>query len=363
MPLLHQRTIKIFKYIGGGVLLFGAVLDSVGNAISLITPLVASVGTVCIVLLLLLAHLILPSHPLILVNGDQRIRMLKPGIKLTAYAVGIVILLWIPSVFTQWRPPPPSAEVQPIVEALVKAHQRELAGFHEREQLAQDQIKALTKAVTALTQQHGPHIADAVSQLEQGNSAAAERIFQDIFTRKAAEGKAVNQQAAEAARHLGALAFLHDTKKALHAYRQAVRFDPENFEGWAQLGHLLVRLGQVDQATDAYRKLLALGEERGNRGLVAIAYGNLGNVYEIRGDLDQAEAMYRKALELHEALGHKVGVANQYGNLGLVYRTRGDLDQAEAMYRKALELYEALGYKVGVANQYGNLGLVHQIRG
>jgi hypothetical protein len=64
------------------------------------------------------------------------------------------------------------------------------------------------KAVIALTQQHGPRIAEAVAQLEQGNSAAAERIFQDIFTRKAAEGKAMNQQAAEAARHLGALAFL-----------------------------------------------------------------------------------------------------------------------------------------------------------
>ena len=301
-PPLPQRASKIAMYILGGFLALGAFLDSVANAISLLTPLVASIGTVCIVLVWVLAYICLPSHPLHWVFGNQRMRVKKPGIQPTAFAAGMVILLWIPSVVTQWRPPPPSAEVQAIVTELVKAHKRELAGFLEREQAAQDQLKALTNAVTALTQQHGSRIADAVAQLKQGNPAAAERIFQDILTRKAAEGKAAHQQAAEAARHLGALAFLHDTQKALYAYRQAVLFDPENAEGWTQLGNLLARLGQLDQATDAYSKVLALGEERGDRGLVAIAYGNLGNVYEIRGDLDQAETMYRKALTLFQEI-------------------------------------------------------------
>ena len=59
-------------------------------------------------------------------------------------------------------------------------------------------------------------------------------IFETILTRKASEGQAANQQASEAARHLGALAFLHDTQKALTTYRRAVVLDPANVEGWGQ---------------------------------------------------------------------------------------------------------------------------------
>src|SRR5687767_13920551 len=59
-----------------------------------------------------------------------------------------------------------------------------------------------------------------------------------MLTHKTTEGKATNQQAAEASRHLNALAFLHDTKKALHAYHQVVSLAPENAEGWTQLGPL-----------------------------------------------------------------------------------------------------------------------------
>ena len=75
----------------------------------------------------------------------------------------------------------------------------------------------------------------------QGHTAAAETIFEAVLARKAAEGQAANQQAAAAARHLGALAFLHDKEKALIAYRRAVALDPANAEGWNQLGHLLLQ--------------------------------------------------------------------------------------------------------------------------
>ena len=181
-----------------------------------------------------------------------------------------------------------NVDVKEIVDSLVKAHERQLLGFRDREQAYQEQVKALTGAVTALSQREGSGITDAVTQLQQGNTKAAEIIFQDILTRKAAEGAAANQQAAEAARHLGALAFLHNTEKALHAYRQAVNLDPENTEGWTQLGHLLLRTGQLDDAADAYSKTLTLGEKASNRSLIASAYGNLGIVYKIRGDFTQA---------------------------------------------------------------------------
>jgi hypothetical protein len=73
-PLL-QKAFKIVMWILGGILALGVVLDSVANAISLLTPLVASIGTACIVLVWVLAYIILPSHPLYWVVGTQRVRV------------------------------------------------------------------------------------------------------------------------------------------------------------------------------------------------------------------------------------------------------------------------------------------------
>jgi tetratricopeptide (TPR) repeat protein len=244
------------------------------------------------------------------------------------------------------------------------ADREQLAAY--REQLAADreQLKALSAAVTALTQQRTqpdapPGIDDALAELAQGNTEAAEALFQAVADRKAADV----QEAAAALRHLGALAFLHDTPKALRAYRRAVAFDPEDVEGWIRLGYLLVRIGQLDEAVGAYRKVLALGEETGDRSFMARAYGSLGTVYLMRGDLAQAEALYRKALELQEALGNEEGMARTYGYLGIVYRMRGDLAQAEAMFGKALELMEALRNKSGIAHVSESLGIVCRMRG
>lgn len=203
----------------------------------------------------------------------------------------------------------------------------------------------------------------ALAELAEGRPDAAENLFAEILDRRKAEGQAALKEAAEAARHIGAIAFYHDTQKALAAYVEATELDPDDAEAWNQLGHLQHRLGNLAAAETAYQTVLRLGNSMEDRTLLAVAYGNLGNVFRTRGSLDDAEEMYRKALALNEALASKEGMANQYGNLGVVYQTRGDLDDAEEMYRKALALNEALGRKEGMASDYGNLGNVFHTRG
>ena len=204
-----------------------------------------------------------------------------------------------------------------------------------------------------------PGIEEALQRLVKGDTRKAEAIFQETANRKEAN----NQEDAEGYRRLGALAFLHDTQKALNAYRRATQLDPDNEQGWNQLGHLLQRTGQLRDAEDAYQRALILGEKRNDQSSIAVAYTNLGNVYGIRGELERAEAMYRKSLALNEALGHKGVIAGIYINLGNVYRDRGEPKQAEAMFQKSLALNEALGYKEGIAVAYTKLGSVYQARG
>jgi hypothetical protein len=114
---LVQKAFKIMMWTLGGILALGVVLDSVANAISLLTPLIASIGTACIVLVWVLAHIILPSHPLYWVVGTQRVRVTKLGIQPKAFAVGMILLLWIPSVIAQWQPlsrPADTVEDRPV---------------------------------------------------------------------------------------------------------------------------------------------------------------------------------------------------------------------------------------------------------
>jgi len=210
-----------------------------------------------------------------------------------------------------------SRELERKEQALTDARQREVA-FQERDRPLQVDLAALKEAITAIPKQTEipnaqARIRKALAAAADGDTALAEAIFSEVEARKIAEGKTAYQTAAEAARHRGALAFLHDTDTAIAAYRRATELDPENADGWNWRGHLLYRTGALDDAEAAYRKVESLGKSEHNREFLAVAYGNLGVLYWTHGDLEQAEAMYRKGLAIDEQLGRKEGIAKACG--------------------------------------------------
>ena len=84
-------------YILGGFLALGAFLDSVSNAISLLTPFVA--GTWDSLHCAGMVVWYTSSCPGITSRGSLACTALpvkKPGIQPTAIAVGMVLLLWMP---------------------------------------------------------------------------------------------------------------------------------------------------------------------------------------------------------------------------------------------------------------------------
>ncbi|MEL6373181.1 MAG: tetratricopeptide repeat protein [Pseudomonadota bacterium] len=198
--------------------------------------------------------------------------------------------------------------------------------------------------------------------LQDASGQVAEAALDDLIAQRQAAREKIRTDEADLWRQKGAFAFLHDTQAAIDAYREATVLAPDDPDGWNQLGHLLRRIGALDDAAEAYRRVEAIGHARQDQSWLARAAGNLGIVFRTRGDLDQAEEHHRKALDLNQALGRKEGMAANYGNLGNVFRTRGDLDQAEAHYRKALDLNQALGRKEGMAADYGNLGVLEKKR-
>jgi tetratricopeptide (TPR) repeat protein len=161
--------------------------------------------------------------------------------------------------------------------------------------------------------------------------------------------------AAEYWRHIGALAFLHDTQKALAAYEKATAFDPAHPDGWRYLGELQYRLGDLDAAEASFSKLRDMPDELAQ----SMGFLRLGWILHTRGDLSASEAMRKRALEIAEAVDWSEGMARAYGNLGVIYHTRGELDLAEEMQSKALTFDEELGRKEGMARAYGNLANIY----
>ena len=115
-----------------------------------------------------------------------------------------------------------------IIEVLLAGHKEKDLRVEEQAQ----QIQALQETLQALrAQEDKPAVQEALALLAQGDTSEAEKIFRQVLKQKSTEGCKANQEAAAAARHLGSLAFLYDTEKALQAYRQATELDPNNPSG------------------------------------------------------------------------------------------------------------------------------------
>ncbi|MDU9050859.1 MAG: tetratricopeptide repeat protein [Candidatus Electrothrix sp. Rat3] len=266
-------------------------------------------------------------------------------------------------------------QLQKEVEQLRAINQRQVAEqYFLQEQLkAKDQqietkdqqLNSLTEAVATVikTDASAKMKQQALEAMRRGNGEQAKALLVDFSKRKEEEGKQAYKEAAEAARSLGALAYMNDTKAALTAYQKAVELDPDNADGWNHLGLLLTRTGALNQAEQMYKKALEINKHSGCKEGTACANINLGTVYLIRGELDKAEQLYKAVLATSQSLGDKKAMMRACINLGTMYAKRGNLDQAEQWYRKGLEMSQALGDKRNTAKTYVNLGIVCNMRG
>ena len=181
----------------------------------------------------------------------------------------------------------------------------------------------------------------ALTTLKKGETAPSEKIFRQTLSRLKTEGD--NLEAAKEARHLSTLTFFHETQTALDAYREATSLDPEDAIAWKQLGRLLLRIGDLDGADEAFQKVLELERGHRDRMLEATGYTYLGQIYQLRGKLDQATSMYKGSLALNNELNHKEGMARSYANLGYIHRVNREIDKAKQMYKQSLALFTAVG--------------------
>ena len=157
-------------------------------------------------------------------------------------------------------------------------------------------------------------------------------------------------------REISAVAYLRgDIDVAESALDRILQALPDDLDAINRKGHIYRLRGDLQEAEQAYRRVL--GQARTNNDLTgqAMALGNLGLLCKTRGDLDKAEEMDRRSLAIYEQLGCKKGTASLHGNLGILYKTRGDLDKAREYWTKARGLFAEIGMRHMVERVQGSL--------
>jgi len=127
--------------------------------------------------------------------------------------------------------------------------------------------------------------------------------------------------------------------EAKEIYQRVITLNPNHFGALQLLGLTFSRLGQFDQAVDAFLKAIA------TNGQSAFAHKNLGNAFEDLGRLDSAVASFDRAITIQPSY------AAAYNDRGNALKKINQLDGAIASYNKAIAL------KHDYVEAYNNLGV------
>jgi tetratricopeptide (TPR) repeat protein len=364
-------------YILSGFLALGSFLDGVANAISLLTPLVASIGTACIVLVCFLMYIILPRYPLPRIFGNQLIRVRKPGIQPMAFAVGMVLLLWLPSILTPWQTPPVSeaektrlAKELGVTESALKSFFKILDQQHVPPEDLDSTLRDIAKRYKDLQEKLQTFTSDdpAVVALKQaaskalnaGDFAQAEKLLNEASQKDLEGAQQFHEMATKrwlsAAASKVELGILKETQlryaEAAVYYHQAVELVdpiPEGSEAtlatylnnWARA---LWRAGDYTNAESPQKRALAIREQvlGPTHPDVAQSFNNLALLYYAQGQYAKAEPLYQRALAIAEqVLGPThPDVATGLNNLAALYHAQGRYAEAEPLYQRALAIGE-----------------------
>ena len=231
---------------------------------------------------------------------------------------------------------------QHLLEQELKSVQEKLANLQTSYEEEKRRRKAADRALEQFKEQlPSAQIEKARTSLQQGNTKAAEKAFDDIVK----NGSGVIALAAYHSAQLaeGRVGYA----KAMRQYKKAVMLDEDNPEYLFKAGRMASTVADYKQAQEWLEHLLNIRKAKNKNGInFAYASHALANLYQRQGKYEEAEPLYKRSLAITEkALGKKhSAIANTLSNLALLYRQQGKYEKAEPLYKQSLAIKEkALG--------------------
>ena len=138
---------------------------------------------------------------------------------------------------------------------------------------------------------------------------------------------------------------LGDLDKASQAFKKVIKLNPSLAEPHNNMSVVLKNQGKLKEATEA------CGEALKFKPNYVDAHYNMGNILYELGRLNEAIEAYKKALAL------KPDYAKAHNNIGIAYNSLGKPKEAIKAYTKALSL------QPDYADAYNNMGIVLHVQG
>lgn len=129
--------------------------------------------------------------------------------------------------------------------------------------------------------------------------------------------------------------------------------------GYIQKGYKMWRLGELDEALQAFIKALEAAKKANYPGGEGGAYTAMANLYSSDEDHSKAIVYYMKAVSIIQETNDTLALAGTYLNIGDTYMTYGDFDSALYYFENSGKLYNQIGYKIGQGYNLGNIGMVY----
>ena len=129
--------------------------------------------------------------------------------------------------------------------------------------------------------------------------------------------------------------------KATSYYEKSLKFDPEFYLAYYQLGVLEKKLGNSKKAIEYLQTVLGIKPEHDK------TWFTLGTAYESDGNTDEAITHYIKAIEINP------GYSKAYGNLGKLYTDNQEYKLAEDVLKTVIQI------DAGYADGFMRLGLLY----
>ena len=138
---------------------------------------------------------------------------------------------------------------------------------------------------------------------------------------------------------------LGEIEQASIAFKKVTELNPTYADGFNNLGVALQEQGNFDEALEACNNALSLKPD------YVDAYYNIGNIFKDQGFHDKAIKAYKKVIVL------KPDYARVYNNMGIAFHDQLKFDQAIIAYNKALELnFSSADVYCNMATTFKNQG-------
>jgi tetratricopeptide (TPR) repeat protein len=224
--------------------------------------------------------------------------------------------------------------------------------------------RRLAEAVAAITAKaaEAPDVSKAGSDIDAARAKAAAKlgdmdtdgalgVWDDLLVQEKDELEALTRRRVAMLAEKASIHRLRlEHSAALVTLREIIRFEPDAFECWREIGDIEFFAGTVVDAQAAYQSALEASQRAGDEREVSRILNCIGIVCGANNDLEGALKAYEEGLEIRRRLmatdpSHAEDardVSLSLDNVGDVHRARNDLERALKAYEEGLEIRRRL---------------------